>query len=152
VLGIKKFLKKKYAKMTHAWIVVLFESTPVLTHDLSMTVTETFTTFKRTFLTKSLSVAMLLKLKFNGTSVEECEKNLDTLFYTHDYDASKSISKKEYVRLGSDFIQVCKEFQRDKHPSGQKEPKNIDEAVEEQNSVERSSERGVIAPLESSED
>jgi hypothetical protein len=104
--------------MTHAWIVVLFESTPELSDNLGTTVTETYRTFKRTFLTKSLSVAVLLKLQFNGTSVEECEKNLDTLFYTHDYDASKSISKKEYARLGWDFIQVCKKFlrQRNKQP------------------------------------
>ena len=97
--------------MSHAWIVVLFESTPELSDNLITMVTETYTTFKRTFLTKSLSVAVLLKLQFNGTTVEECEKNLDTLFYTHDYDASKSLSKKEYVRLGKDFIQVCKEFE-----------------------------------------
>jgi hypothetical protein len=128
VHGIKTFLQKKYAKMTHAWIVVLFESTPELTDDLRVTVMETLTTFKRTFLTKSLSVAMLLKLKFNGTSVEECEKNLDTLFYTHDYDASKSISRKEYVRLGSDFIQVCKEFLIENKKHGQKEPKEKNKA------------------------
>ena len=105
--------------MSHAWIVVLFESTPELSDDLRTTVTETFKTFFHTFLTKSLSVAVLLKLQFNGTTVEECEKNLDTLFYTHDYDASKSISKKEYARLGSDFIRVCTGFyhQRNKQSS-----------------------------------
>jgi hypothetical protein len=112
--------------MSHAWIVVLFESTPELSDNLGTTVTETFETFRRTFLTKSLSVAVLLKLQFNGTTVEECEKNLDTLFYTHDYDVSKSISKKEYARLKSDFIRVCNEFEHKRNMQSSVDPTLFD--------------------------
>jgi hypothetical protein len=112
--------------MSHAWIVVLFESTPELSDDLRTTVTATFETFKRTFLTKSLSVAVLLKLQFNGSSVEECEKNLDTLFYTHDYDASKTISKKEYGRLISDFMRVCTEFDYERNKQASADPTLFD--------------------------
>ncbi len=113
-LKVKKtsFLNKmqtKVKKLGHNVNLIYFESTPNLTENFRMTLTETFATIRRTFgKTSNMNVAKLLNLEITPLmKIDEFEKAIDALFETHDYDKSKSISMNEYRLFARDFIEIA---------------------------------------------